>query len=103
MPSGTRTAKPQHARSALLLCALLWAGRAQSAPARHPASPPNLAQSDLDRASEDFRAGHYAAARTAFDAARRTLPVGPDADHLAFDAAVCSYALEDYADAEQRF
>jgi tetratricopeptide (TPR) repeat protein len=86
-----------------MLCALVWAAAAQSAPVRHAPSPPRVARSDLERASEDFRAGRYGAARSGFDTARSALPPGADADHLAFDAAVCSYALEEYADAQQRF
>ncbi|MEO8181778.1 MAG: tetratricopeptide repeat protein [Deltaproteobacteria bacterium] len=57
----------------------------------------------LTQAIEEFRAGRFAAAREQLDAVLAADPQLPERATIAFNAAVASYALEDYADALRRF
>jgi len=57
----------------------------------------------LRRATEHFRAGRYAEARELFDLVLASKAQLPQRVTIAFNAAVSSYALEDYADAARRF
>jgi tetratricopeptide (TPR) repeat protein len=91
----------------LLLVSALAAPAVVAAPARAVAAPRAAHSEDagarLQRATEQFRAGEYAAARDLFDAVLASDPELADRATIAFNAAVSSYALEDYADALQRF
>jgi tetratricopeptide (TPR) repeat protein len=57
----------------------------------------------LSLAAEHFRAGRYAAARELFDALLASDARQPERASIAFNAAVSSYALAEYADALARF
>lgn len=57
----------------------------------------------LKAATDHFRSGGYEAALAQFDTLLAELPASPERATIAFNAAVCSYALERYADARSRF
>jgi tetratricopeptide (TPR) repeat protein len=59
--------------------------------------------SAIARALENFRSGHFREALTLFDAAVAAGATGDDRTTLAFNAAVCAYAIGDYPDAQRRF
>ncbi|MEY4544961.1 MAG: hypothetical protein RL685_1156 [Pseudomonadota bacterium] len=73
--------------------------------ARHAAQSPRASdpKQQLRTAAEHFRAGRYAAARESFDALLAANANVDERATIAFNAAVSSYALEDYADALRRF
>lgn len=83
----------------------------ENAPVRESIAPMQGAETDgvsrfeqdVARALEHFAAGHYAEALEMFDTAREESPEGADVATLAFNAAVCAYALGDYEEAQQRF
>lgn len=75
----------------------LRAGRAVQ-----PRRGPEQAQ-QLSSAAEHFRAGRYAAARELFDALLARDSSSSERGTIAFNAAVASYALEEYGDALRRF
>jgi len=100
-PSSVRRAR----RCTLTLLALALQALALPAAAegaRPPARATNPAV-QLQRASDQFREGRYAEARESFDALLRSGVKLPDRATIAFNAAVSSYALEEYADARRRF
>jgi tetratricopeptide (TPR) repeat protein len=95
------------ARTLLVLLASALAApvvvAAPAAAAAPRAARPEDVGARLQRATEQFRAGEYAAARDLFDAVLASAPGLSERATIAFNAAVASYALEDYADALQRF
>lgn len=78
----------------------LVSGRAEAAPRRARAAE---IAARLGAATEHFRAKRYSEAREVFDAVLASAGDQPALATVAFNAAVCSYALGDYADARRRF
>src|SRR4051794_23520520 len=76
---------------------------AAAAPSRSPAAASSKTSQWLSEATEHFRAGRYAEARVLFDQVLARDPKAPARATIAFNAAVSSYALEQYADALARF
>ena len=94
-------------RARRLACSLVLVCTALTATLLYPcaiavaaASKSSLLSSE---AAEHFRAGRYAQARALFDRLLAAEPKLPERATIAFNAAVSSYALEEYADALQRF
>jgi tetratricopeptide (TPR) repeat protein len=81
----------------------LAAAPASAAPAKPPASAASSTPQRLSEAAEHFLAGRYARARALFDQVLAHDPGAPGRATIAFNAAVSSYALEEYADALTRF
>jgi len=93
-----------------LLAAALTAAGLFGSPEPVAAAAPKAAKAALSKtsqrlseATEHFRAGRYAQARALFDLVLDQDPRLPDRATIAFNAAVSSYALEEYADALARF
>ena len=74
-----------------------------AAPPKPAAAAPSRTAQRLSEATEHFRARRYAQARALFDQVLAQDPKLPDRATIAFNAAVSSYALEEYADALARF
>jgi tetratricopeptide (TPR) repeat protein len=83
-----------------LLCA---AAPATAVPAKAAAAAASRTSQRLREATEHFRAGRYARARALFDQVLAQDARAPERATIAFNAAVSSYALEEYADALARF
>jgi tetratricopeptide (TPR) repeat protein len=83
-----------------LLCA---AAPATAVPAKAAAAAASRTSQRLREATEHFRAGRYARARALFDQVLAQDGRAPERATIAFNAAVSSYALEEYADALARF
>jgi tetratricopeptide (TPR) repeat protein len=79
------------------------AAPAVAAPVKPAAVAPARTLQRLSEATEHFRAGRYAEARALFDQVLAQDRAVPDRATIAFNAAVSSYALEEYADALRRF
>jgi hypothetical protein len=77
------------------------AQKAQVGDASEPAAED--LKSTITRALDEFRAGRFREALALFDAAVGSSAVGDDRTTLEFNAAVCAYAIGNYADAQRRF
>lgn len=94
---------PRRWRSCLAVTVLWLAVTPEAAWASREPAVKKSYSARLSLATEHFSAQRYGRARELFDALWTEASAVPERWTIAFNAAVCSFALQDYADARRRF